>query len=167
MGVKAEMPEAALVVGQHRVYRRVIQEQHTLTRLALVVLVDRVDQARGGGRGIALGHDGDVAVDGRTQPRQCLLGLALAVEAHDLQRTVAAGQLHAAAGVDALGRPDQVSEHRLAGVGKRAREALDHADADGFPGRLGPDRVAKKGRRASQQRDQHAAACPDVDAMHR
>jgi hypothetical protein len=44
---KAEVPEAAFLVGEDRVHRRVVEEQHALAGFALVVLVDRVDQHGG------------------------------------------------------------------------------------------------------------------------
>ena len=50
VGIKAEMPEAAFLVGEDGIYRRVIEEQHALARLALVVFVDGLDQHRCGGR---------------------------------------------------------------------------------------------------------------------
>jgi len=113
VGVKAEMPEAALVVGQHRIDRRVVQEQHALAGLALVVLVDRVDQHQRLRRRIALQDHLRAVVDGRTQRRQRFFVLAFAVVAQQLQRALALGGFHAAARVDPLDGPDDVSHHAI------------------------------------------------------
>ena len=66
MRVKTKVPEAALFVGQGRLHRRVIEKQHPLGRLALVVLVDGVNQNRRGGRGVALRNDANAVVNRRT-----------------------------------------------------------------------------------------------------
>jgi len=50
MRVKPKVPEAALLIGKGRFHRRVVQKQNTLGRLALVVLVDGVNQHCRGGR---------------------------------------------------------------------------------------------------------------------
>jgi hypothetical protein len=47
VGVESEVPEAAFLIGQDRVHRRVVEEQHTPAGFALVVLVERVDQHGG------------------------------------------------------------------------------------------------------------------------
>ena len=49
MGVKPEVPVAALFIRQRRVDCRIIQENHALGRLAFVVFVDRVNQHGRGG----------------------------------------------------------------------------------------------------------------------
>jgi hypothetical protein len=85
-----------------RVHRRVVEEHHAPLRLALVVLVDRVDQRRRHGRRVALQDELRAVVDGRAQQRQRLLDLALAVVALQHQRRAPAGQPDAAALVDAL-----------------------------------------------------------------
>ena len=50
MRVEAKVPEAALLVREGGVHGRIVQEHHTLAGLALVVLVDRVDERSGRGR---------------------------------------------------------------------------------------------------------------------
>jgi len=54
IGVEAEVPVAALAVGEVRVHGGVVQEDHFLARVALVVLVDGVDQRAGHRRPVAL-----------------------------------------------------------------------------------------------------------------
>jgi hypothetical protein len=44
MRIEAEVPEAALLVGQSRVDRGIVEQQRARQRLALVVLVQRIDQ---------------------------------------------------------------------------------------------------------------------------
>jgi hypothetical protein len=44
VGIEAEVPVAALAVGEVRVDRGVVEVQHFLAGIALVVLVDRVQQ---------------------------------------------------------------------------------------------------------------------------
>jgi hypothetical protein len=126
--VEAEVPGAAALVGQHRIDRRVVQEQHAALRIALVVAVDRLDQRRRRGRAVALGDEPDALVDGRAQQGDRLFRLAFAVETHQFQFARHAAHLDTAAAVDPLGGPHQVAEHRLAGVGERARQALDQRD---------------------------------------
>ena len=161
MGIEAEMPKAALFIGQRRIDGRVVEKQHALLRGALVVLFHRVEDGLGRGRGIALQHVLRTGIARRLQRRQRLVALALAVKAQQLQRALAAlllRQGHAAAGVDALDRPGQVAKHRLAGVGKRAREAFDQGQADGLAlglcgsGGLRPGRPCRTGcEQAAQQ----------------
>ncbi len=85
VGVEAEVPVAALAVGEIRVDRRVVHVEHFLARIALVVLVDRVDQRARGPRAVALRHVADVLVDGRLQAVERLGRAHLVVERHDLE----------------------------------------------------------------------------------
>ena len=86
MRVKAKVPEAAFLVGQRRLYRRVIEKQHALGRLPLIVFVDGVNQHGRRGRGVALRNDAYAVVDSRAQRSQRLFVLALAVVTLDTQR---------------------------------------------------------------------------------
>jgi len=147
--VEAEVPGAAALVGQARVDGRIVQQERAPFGVALVVLVDRVDQRRGDRRAVALQHEADALVDGAAQQRECFLGLALAVEAHEPERPPPAGQRDAAASVDALDGPLQVAEHGLAGVGERARQALDQRQPQRRTGRL------RNGRRQQRIRGEH------------
>ena len=119
--VEAEVPGAAAFVGQDRIDGRVVEQQRAALRLARVVFVQRLDQRSRCGRAVALGDEADAPIGSRAQQQQRLLGMPPGVEAHDLQRSRAAGQPDAAALIDALGSPQEVAEHRLAGIGKRAR----------------------------------------------
>ena len=140
MGVKTKVPEAAALIGEHRVDRRVVEKHHPLIRLALVVLADRIDQSGGHGRGVALHHDAYAVVYGRAQGSQRLFALAFAVVADHLQRSGAARQPKAPTRIDPLGRPDQVAKGRLAAGGQRPRQGFDEGDAHW---RLRPNRGAQ------------------------
>jgi len=102
--------------------------------VALVVLVDGVDQRRGGGRRVALQHDARAVVQRGAQRGKRFLVLPLAVVAVELQGPRAcgnAGQPDAAARVHALHRPQQVAEHGLSSVGEGSAHAFDEGKADG------------------------------------
>ena len=116
MRVEAEMPVAAFFVRQRRIHRRVIQKKHALGRLTFVVFVDGVNQHGSSRRRVSLCNYRDPVVNRRTQRRQRLFVLPLAVIALNAHRSVAARQLHAAARIDALGGPDQIAKNRLARV---------------------------------------------------
>jgi hypothetical protein len=132
MGVEAEVPEAAALVGEHGIDGRVVQQQGAPLRVASVVLVQRIDQGRGRGRAVALRDEGDALVQRAAQQRQGFFGIALAVQAQQGQWARATGQPHAALFVDALHRPQQVAEHRLTGIGEGARKSFDECDAHGL-----------------------------------
>ena len=123
VGVKAEVPEAALFVGEDRVHRRVVQEQHAFAGFTLVVLVDGFDQHRSRGRRIALQDDLRAVINCCAQGRQGFFVLALAVVAFQHQRALAAsrsGQGHTTARIHTFHGPVHVAKHRLACVGKGA-----------------------------------------------
>ena len=153
MGVKAKVPEAAFLVGERRVYCRIVQKQHAFAWLALVVFVDGVDQRRRRGRRVALQHKARAAVDGQAQVGQRLLGLALAVHAiqhqHLLGRSSTRSR-HAAARVDAFYGPSQVAKHGFAAIGVGAAQAFDQSQFDGCwrlgMGHKDPAESAKKQR---------------------
>ena len=131
MGIEAEMPEAALFVGELGVDGRVVQKQHTPGTVTLVVLGNSVQQRCRRGRGIALQHDTRAIVDGGAQRRQRLLARPLAVVARQRQGAGTARQHDAAARVHPLGGPQQVAVHRLTGVGEWPGQALDQRQLHG------------------------------------
>ena len=168
MGIETEMPEAALFVGQRRVHGRVVQVHHAAGRIALVVLADGIDQARSGGRRIALGDDADVLVHRRAQAGQGLFGLALAVKALDHQRAVATRPFHATTGIDPLGGPDQVAVDGFTGVGKWTGQTFDHADTDGLAGgRCFGQRLEKRGWRPAGSRSVRCGASSEKETWRR
>jgi len=132
VGVKTEMPETAFLVCERRLHRRVVQKQAAVAGLALVVFVQRVDQHRRRGRTVALQDETDPRVLRAAQHGQRFFAVALAVKAQQFQRPRAAGQLHAAACIDAINCHGNVAKHRFTGVGKWARQAFDHGQLDGL-----------------------------------
>jgi hypothetical protein len=85
VGVQPEVPVAALAVGERRVHRGVVEEQHLLAGVALVVLVQEVDDGRGRAGARALRHVADALVDGGLQRIDGFLRAELVVEADDLE----------------------------------------------------------------------------------
>ena len=55
--IPAEMPEAAFLVGQDRIDRGIVEVQHFLAGIALVVFGDEIRQRAGDRRAVALGED--------------------------------------------------------------------------------------------------------------
>ena len=75
----------ALVVGEDRVDRRVVEVDHRLVGIALVVLGDEVAERRGHRRAVALREDADALVDRLLGLDEGLLRIGLVVEADDLE----------------------------------------------------------------------------------
>ena len=85
VGVKAEVPVAALAVGQVRVYSRVVQKDHFLAGVALVVLADRIGQRQRHRRAVALDDVAHTLVDGGFQGVQALGRAELVVHTGDFK----------------------------------------------------------------------------------
>ena len=80
VGVPAEMRERALLVGQHRIDRGIVEIDHFLAGVALVVFGDPIGE-RGGNRGaVALGDDARARIDGLLHLHQAFLRIGLVVE---------------------------------------------------------------------------------------
>ena len=145
VGVEAEVPEAALAVGEVGIDRRVVQEDDRLRRVALVVLLDRVDQRQRRARPIALRHVADSLVDRLLQHRQRLLRRSLVVERHDLEPDAGTRQL---LGVDQFGHELEVPQQVRADTGERAGQRIDEGDLHG----LCSDRRGGRGSLALRER---------------
>ena len=85
VGVKAEVPVAALAVGQVRVDSRVVEEDHFLAGVALVVFADRIGQRQRHRRAVALDDVAHALVDGGFQGVQALGRAELVVHAGDFK----------------------------------------------------------------------------------
>ena len=131
MGIKTEMPKAAVFIGQSRINRRVVEKQHTPIGLAFVVLVDRIDQRRCVGRRVALQNELRAVVECSFERRQSLFALAFAVVAREHHAAHALRGFDATARIDALHSPRNVAHHGFAGVGKWSTQALDQSQLDG------------------------------------
>ena len=132
MGVKTEMPKTATLVGERRIDCGIVQKHGAAAGIALVLFIQGVNQARRHRRAIALQNVVSTAINGCAEAGQRLFGLAFAVIAFEHQLTRATGQMHATALVDALDRHHQIAISRLAGVAKRAAQALNHGELNGF-----------------------------------
>ena len=71
--IKPEMRERAFLVGQRRIDRCVVQINHFLARVALIVLGNCIGKRKCHGRSIALCDIPNSLVDGRLQPVQGFL----------------------------------------------------------------------------------------------
>ena len=80
IGIEAEMPIAAFAVGQIRVDGRMVQVNDFLAGVALVVLVDCVQQGGGDARAVALAHIAYALVEGGFEGVQRLSRAELVVE---------------------------------------------------------------------------------------
>ena len=128
VGVEAEMPEAALRVGEVRVHRGVVQVQDLLAGVALVVLVHRVDQRAGDRGAVALRDEADALVDHLLQHVQGFLRADLVVEGDDLELRPA--------GLPLLLMSSMTNWNcfspLLADVGERPGKRVDVGDLDGL-----------------------------------
>jgi hypothetical protein len=123
MGIEAEMRRAAFVVGQRRIDRRNVEEQHGLLRIALVMLGHEFVQRAGGGRGISGDENADAGIDGLLRLDDGLLRIQLVVETGDLVARLFAAQ--------ALAHDAQVVQRILGDGGGRSRQRIDEGDAHG------------------------------------
>jgi hypothetical protein len=85
VGVEAEVPEAALAVGEVGVDRSLVEVDDLLAGIALVVLVDRVDERERDRRAVALDDVADALVGRRLERVQALGRRELVVDADDLE----------------------------------------------------------------------------------
>ena len=145
IGVPAEMPEIAFLVGEHRIDGGVIEIHDFLARIAIVVFADLVLERGGDVRAVALGDDANAGVDGLLQLHQAFLGVDLVVVAHDFELLAE----DAALGVDLLGEILEGLEPRLAGARGKPGQRIDEGDPNGFLGARGG---AQQHRCAGQQR---------------
>ena len=81
VGVKTEVPVAALAVGQVRVHRRVVEVEHLFAGVAFVVLGHRIGQGQGDGGAIALDDVARALVDCGFERVQAFGGAELVVHA--------------------------------------------------------------------------------------
>ena len=125
--VPAEMPVAAFLVGQHRIDRRIVEEQHFLAGVALVVFRHEVLDRGGERRAVALGNVADAGVDRLLHLDQGLLGVELVVVGGDLE--LVAG--NAAMRIGHVGEILEGFQANLADARPAAGERIDIGDLDG------------------------------------
>jgi hypothetical protein len=63
VGVPAEMPVAALVVGEDRIDRGVVEVEHFLAGVAVVVFLHEIAERGGDGRAVALRQEANALID--------------------------------------------------------------------------------------------------------
>ncbi|MDT4854042.1 hypothetical protein FQZ97_883290 [compost metagenome] len=133
VGIDAEVPEAAQVVGQRRVHGRVVDVEHRLLGVARVVPRHRIGDRRRHPGAIALHDVAKALVDGGLERVQAFLGRALVVKARHhkthARRIARAGQL--------LGHELPAAQAVAANVGRRAGERVDERDAHHLLRRIG------------------------------
>ena len=119
VGVEAEMPEVALLVGQRRIDRGIVEEQHFLAGIALVVLQHRFGDRERDRAAVALDDVARAVVERLLQLDQRFLRIDLVVERQELDLLA----------VDAAGGVDRVDVELMrllrqnAGAGGAAGEA--------------------------------------------
>ena len=124
VGVEAEMPEIALLVGERRIDGRIVQEQHFLARIALVVLLDRLGDGERDGAAVALDDEARAVVQRLLQLDQRFLRIDLVVEREKLDLLA----------VDPARRIDRVDVELMrllgenAGAGGAAGQRIDEGD---------------------------------------
>ena len=79
------MPEVALLVGEGRVHRGVVEVEDLLAGIALVVLEHGVGDGMGDEGAVALRHVADALVEDLLEDDQRLLRVDLVVEGHHLE----------------------------------------------------------------------------------
>mmetsp|Transcript_57664 Transcript_57664/g.135770 ORF Transcript_57664/g.135770 Transcript_57664/m.135770 type:complete len:224 (+) Transcript_57664:1018-1689(+) len=152
VGVEAEVPVAALAVGQVGIDGRVVQVDDFLAGVALVVFADRVAQRQRDAGTIALHHVADALVGGGLQQVQRLGGAELVVEGDELE-------LHAGrvALVELLDQELEGLDLVLADRAHQAGERVDIGQLDRLALlRLSATEAQRKGRRDAQRSEREA-----------
>src|ERR1700741_2578656 len=85
VSVETKMPEAALLVGQLSCYCSAIEIDDATVGIAVVVLLDGIDQSGGDIRSGALHNDWNILICDGLERNQRLGGLRFVVEAHQLE----------------------------------------------------------------------------------
>ena len=84
IGVPAEMPIGAFVVGQDGIDRGVIEIDNLLAGVAVIVFGHPIGQCRGHRGAVSLGDDADALVGGLLRLNQAFLRIGLVVQPDDL-----------------------------------------------------------------------------------
>ena len=122
------MPEAALVVGQNRIDRGIVEIEDFLAGIAFIVFGDEVGQRAGDRRAVALGEVADAGIDRLLRLDQAFLRIGLVVERDDLDLLAQ----NAALGIELVGNELKCLEADLADAGAATRQRVDITDFDGF-----------------------------------
>ena len=131
MRIEAKMPEAATLIGERRLYRRVIEKEGASLGFAFVVFAQGIHQGQCNRGTVALQHKARAPIKRHLQGRQRLFQTALVVDALQGQGPRPAGQTNTPALVHALDGPHQIAVHRFTGVGKRPTQTFHKSQRDG------------------------------------
>ncbi len=110
------MPKVALVVGQDRIDRSVIEIKHLLVGIAIVVLDREIRQRRADRRAVALRHEMRALVDRLLRLDKAFLRVGFVVERQDFHLLA----VQSARGVDLIGELLKVLQSDLADRGAAA-----------------------------------------------
>ena len=158
--VPAEMPEAALVVREHRIDRRIVEVQDFLAGIALVVLGDEIRQRAGNRRAVALGQDTNAGIYRLLRLDQALLRVDLVVERHDLDLLAE----NPALGIQFIGEELKGLQAFFANAGTATRQRVDVAD---FKGILGHSRRAEHRQREERSHHEFTHVNPPLSSLHK
>ncbi len=117
MQIEAEMPEAALFVGEFRRHRAAVQVDDAVVGVAIVVLVHAVDQGSGDVRSAALHDERHVLVGCALESDQRIGRLRFVVEGNELELLAE----RAALGVDEIDDVLHLLQVGVADLGEQAR----------------------------------------------
>ena len=126
--VPAEMPVAALVVGEGRIDRGIVEVQDFLARIAIIVFGDEIRQRAGDRRTIALSEVANAGIDRFLRLDQAFLRVRLVVERNDFDLLAQ----NAALGIEFFGNELVRLEADLADAGAAPRQWIDIADLHRF-----------------------------------
>ena len=115
------MPIGAFVVGQNGIDRGVIEIEHLLAGIAIVVFGHPVGQSRADGRAIALRDETDALIGRLLRLDQAFLRIGLVVEGDDLDFLA----VQAAGRVDLVGEIFEGLQADFADRGAAARQRID------------------------------------------
>ena len=144
--IPAEVPVIALVVGEDRINRRVVQINEFLAGIPLIVLGGEIRNRGSNRRSIALRDNPNARIERLLDLNQAFLRIDLVVIADDLELLAE----HAALGVDFLGNELERLEANLADARPAARQRIDIGDLEGVLRRRG-DRYETKNRHKNWQ----------------
>src|SRR6266567_3716686 len=126
--IPAEVPVAALVVGQDRIDRRVVQINEFLARISLDVFRGEIGDCGGNRRSIALRDNPNSGIERLLDLNQAFLRIDLVVIADDLELLAE----HPALRIDFLGKELESLEADFADARPATRQRIDIGDLEGI-----------------------------------
>ena len=130
VGVEAEMPEVAGVVGQAGIDGGIVQVQNAAVGIAFIVLGDSLAQRRADMAAIALCDVMHALVDRALQRDQAVLGARLVVDRDQFELLA----IEAAMRVEIVDEVREVLGTGVTNIRERTRQRVDIGDLDGVLG---------------------------------